>query len=79
MDTMGDKINAREQMVKAGVQSPRIVVKFTSEEAHCSCQKKLAILSCLRHQQVVVEKKKGIHKRLKEAEKTWSQPLRQHQ
>ncbi|KXT92962.1 Biotin carboxylase of acetyl-CoA carboxylase [Streptococcus oralis] len=75
MDTMGDKINAREQMIKAGVP----VIPGSDGEVHTAEEalavaEKLAIQSCLRHRQVVVEK--GFV-RLKR-QKTWSQPLKQH-
>ena len=42
MDTMGDKINAREQMIKAGVPVIQgLMVKFTQLKRHLQLQKKI--------------------------------------
>ena len=70
MDTMGDKINAREQMIKAGVPlSLALMVKFIRLKRPRQLQKKIGYPVMLRHRQVVVEK--GFV-RLKR-QKTWSQ------
>ena len=69
MDTMGDKINAREQMIKAGVP----VIPGSDGEVH-TAEEALAVAEKIGYRQVVVEK--GFV-RLKR-QKTWSQPLRQH-
>ena len=73
MDMMGDKINARAQMIKAGVP----VIPGSDGEVHNSeealiVSEKLAILLCSRLQQVVVVK--GFV-RLKN-QKTLFQPLK---
>ena len=72
---MGDKINAREQMIKAGVP----VIPGSDGEVH-TAEEALAVAEKIGYPVMLKASAGGGGKGIRKVErqKTWSQPLKQH-